>query len=998
MSEDAAFSTPEDCDPREPVPIIGIGASAGGLHALEQFFDDCPVQAGVAFVVVQHLSPSHESYMESLLARRNRMPVRMLKATSEIEPDHIYLIPPGSIMRLSGNHLVLTPRESGMFLPIDIFFESLAEERADRAVVVILSGTGSDGTRGAEAVNSVNGFVLAQEPGDASFEGMPQSVIRSGIVDDCLPANRLARRAVYRCGRPSPQGAETADGFETNEQRPIGQRGDKSALLDLLQRDSQINFNDYKQKTVDRRIDRRMKMAGIRTLGDYLALLQNDPSEIRRLIEDILIGVTSFFRDTDAFDAMERTVVPTIVDHLQDAEDARIWVAGCSTGQEAYSLAMLFLESFSKAGKEPRFRIFATDVNQNSLDRASNGLYPIAMVSDIGPRRLERFFLPDGENYRVTPELRRNLLFVRHDMLRDPPFTRLMLASSRNTLIYLKPQAQARALNLLRFSVQKGGYVFLGRSETLQDDRSDFKVIDNTSRIFQRSGRDRGHLFVQGPQALYPVAVPRKQTKLFADPVATLPRAETRNETTISQNDVRSAERVLMDHWTPPALLVDTRRQVHQFQGDLSRFLHTRTGGASLTLDSLLPEALCAVSDFLLGEVFAAGAVRVSEPIDHATGDRTHSLRIVAIPVVTEEDLRFVWLCFEQISDRTAVKGDLVRIDAELLTRNRIEQLERMLRANRANLQDTIEQLETSNEELQSTNEELMASNEELQSTNEELQSVNEEINTVNSEYHEKLNELKRLSGELESVLRGAGLSTIFLDEAQLVKRFSSGARAYFRLRTSDIGRPLSELSHSLLYSGLQDDVIEAMHNHEVVQREVLTDKDEFLRVRIVPYDMREGQPPRTVLTLTDITAYRTLQRLQRIIDALPAHIAVLNFDGTIALTNEAWNRFAIANGDTDLVSSGVGSNYLKVCVPLPTEALAGQQAALGDAARAHDGIRSVLEGTAPNFSMRYPCHSPEKKRWFFMTVAPVEGQEFGAVVSHVDITEWWLETIDGLD
>lgn len=971
------------------IPVIGIGASAGGLQALEEFFDACPPDAGAAFVVVQHLSPSHDSLMEGLLAKHNVMTVRMLKDSAPIEADHIYLIPPGSVMRLQGNMLQLTPRESGFFLPIDIFFESLARERGERSVVVILSGTGSDGTRGAEAVNAANGYVLAQSPEDAAFDGMPQSVIRSGIVDDCLPARALPPRCLELCVGDLP-GALVLDRPTASDRTGTAQGSDADALQDILFSHSGVDFQGYKQKTLDRRILRRLHSLGMDSLVSYVAFLKDDPAEAATLVKDLLIGVTSFFRDDNAFAVLETHVIPNIVKTLGRDEEARVWVPGCSTGEEAYSIAMLFMEAFERVGRVPAFRLFATDVNQASLDRASAGLYPATIVGEVGHDRLKTFFDVENDNYRVNADVRQHLVFARHDLLSNPPFTRLMLVSCRNTLIYFKPAAQERALHMLRFSVQKGGFVFLGRSETLIDAGQEFKVIDGPGKIFQRVQSGLAQSVGIGQASVAPV-VSQRRPHASAQPRSSAPFVPPAAPET-SQRNLRVAEQALLDHWVPPALLVDRKRTVLQFQGDVSAFLSTRSGAAHMTLDRLLPDALNSLGDLLIDEVFAAGAVRVSEPMDYALRDRSVTLRLCGIPVYQDGAPHLVYLCFEQLGARESAVKEPMRIDADLLSHNRIKHLEDMLRENRTNLQNAIEELETSNEELQSTNEELMASNEELQSTNEELQSVNEEINTVNAEYQRKLEELSRLSSELDSVLKGAGLATIFLDEAQRVIRFSSGARSYFRLRDADIGRPLSELTHSLRYTHLQDDIEEAMHSYEILERELVTDNEDFVRLRVVPYDLRPDKPPRTVLTLFDITAYRTLKRLQAVLDALPANVAVLNFDGCIAMTNAAWDRFAIANGDIELKHSGIGSNYLAACAP---DADTGVPATR-EAGEAHVGIKSVLEGAAPQFSMLYPCHSPEKKRWFYMTVSPVLGEEFGAVVSHVDVSEWRMEAFTG--
>lgn len=976
------------------VPVIGIGASAGGLQALEQFFNNCAAKTGVAFVVVQHLSPNHDSLMEGLLARNSSMPVQMLRKSVTIAPDHIYLIPPGHIMQLEGNTLILTPREPGVFLPIDIFFQSLAEERQDKAVAVILSGTGTDGTQGAQAIAAANGTILVQDPKDASFSGMPQSVVDSGLASECLPAVQLARRALNACKGIS-ESAQRVTGMPEHRSEGDAEFCDPaSELLSLLEQEGRIDFREYKQRTYDRRIQRRMDALKLSDLSNYVDYVRENPGEARRLLEDLLIGVTSFFRDEDAFLTLQRLVIPEIIANTDDKDELRVWVAGCSTGEEAYSIAMLLSEGFTDAGRTPSFRIFATDINQSAIDLASQGIFSKESVKVLPEDRITKFFSPHDAGFRVEPELRSHIVFACHDILHDPPFTRLSLASSRNMLIYLRPEAQERAIKSLRHAVKVGGYLFLGRSETLPSDRHDFKVVDGAAKIYQKIGVSEGLPPLSRNRISTSQSEKRQRSRKSHDQLQPRHVALTSRDGSeeLSPSELRTTERALLEHWAPPAILVDARRRVLQFQGDVSRFLRTRTGDATLALDDLLPDHLSAVADFVLAEALATGEVRVSEPVELVSDDKASSMQLVAVPVTLTRGTQLSYICFERRGEPDVSPAKLTKVDAQLLARRRVEQLERLLRENRVDLQNAVEGLETSNEELQSTNEELMASNEELQSANEELQSVNEELNTVNAEFQAKLQETSRLSDELDSVLKGAGVSTIFLDEAQLVRRFSPGARAFFRLRDSDIGRPLSELSHSLKYDRLHEDVVEAMQSLEVIVREVSTDTNETIKLCIVPVETRRGVARRTVLTLTDVSAYHTLKQLQSVVDALPQHIAVLRLDGTIALTNRAWNRFAIANGDSELQACGIGVNYLSVC---------GQSAERGpkrrpekdeDALRAYRGIRSVLEGTASTFSMRYPCHSNEVKRWFYMTVAPVQGEEFGAVVSHDDITEWWCE------
>ncbi|ARE38361.1 Chemotaxis protein methyltransferase [Rhodovulum sp. P5] len=975
--------------------MIGIGASAGGLSALETFFETCPCDSGAAFVVIQHLSPKHESLMADLLSRRTRMPVKMLDTDSKIEPDHVYLIPPGAVMRVEGDVLKLSPRSEVLSLPIDIFFASMAENFGENAIGIVLSGTGSDGTRGSIAINAAGGLVLIQDPEEAKFDGMPLSVRRAGVADEVLPAAKLAERAILHHEHPtdlSLRPAPDAGGSpEAPPVTPVQAESDAlEAIFDTLSDESGIDFRSYKSTTIMRRLGRRMQVRRVGSLRNYLDVLVNSAEELTALRRELLISVTRFFRDEESFKVLEERVIPRIVEGLSRHDTARVWVAGCSTGEEAYSIAMLLHEAFGAHTRTPQIKIFATDVNEDNLQFAAAGTYPSSIAAEVSPERLERFFTQDRETLTVSAELRQSLVFARHDLLADAPFTRMDLVSCRNTLIYFRRDAQERALKRLQYAVRHNGFLFLGNSESISATQNGFQSIDTTNKIFTRVSHDkRSGLDVSSGTA--PAAGFRSGAAQGTG------RQPMRHDTTEAAKRVEkglvvdTAMQALLDRWAPPSIIVNSRYEAVHFQGDLRPYMRTRSGKASLDLTRILPDTLAAVASVLARKAYETGAEVVSEPLEFKTDDTTRVVKVYASPVSDAGATTSVLLSFEPIHMAGETCSIPQQIDLAAVAQARIDILESQLDATRADLQSTIEELETSNEELQATNEELMASNEELQSSNEELQSVNEEINTVNAEYQEKVSLLNRLNGDLSSMIRAVGVATVFLDETLSITRFSPDACSVFKLRESDVGRPLEDIAHRLKYTTLIEDIHETIRTENRCEREVVGDDGELYRVRIVPYSIQTSGQRGAVLTIMNVTVYRDVARLQGIIDALPEHVAVLDFDGTIMLTNAAWTRFARANGDPNLNRSGPGANYLEICREANTCApdMEKCEDALS-AARAYEGVKEILEGSRATFSLEYPCHSPEQERWFYMTAAPVVGREFAAVVSHIEITSWF--------
>lgn len=956
----------------EPSFVVAIGASAGGLESLERFFKNCPADSGAAFVVIQHLSPDHKSMMHDLLSRYTSMKVKMVTDGMLVSANTVFLIPPGTIMRIASKRFQLTPKiPHFLTLPIDIFLSSLADDCGSKAVGVILSGTGSDGTRGAVALNAAGGLLMAQDPHDAKFDGMPSSVIGTGLVDAILPAEELGARLISHI-RNLPISLPAPD--QKHDRRIQLSVDDASeGIVQLLLQYSGIDFHDYKPATLIRRIERRMQVRHMKGLNEYLMLLEQDRDELATLRRELLIPVTSFFRDADAFSTLDHDAVSRIVSSVSSSEGIRVWVAGTSTGEEAYSIAMLFIEAFERERKWPNLKVFATDVSQQNIDFAAAGRYPESAAAELTPGRIERFFNASHGQYTVKPELRQCIVFARHNLLTDPPFTRMNLVSCRNLLIYFTNEAQKRALNRLQYSIQSHGYLFLGSSESLAGQSTGFSTIHSKHKLFQRTG--------QGQQSGFGPAISDSKSYVSATDKARRPLSAR-----IAANDgatVDDATVTLLNEYAPPSMLINDKHEVVHLFGKVQPYFRAREGSATLDLNRLLPDCIVPVATALLFKVAKEKERMVSDllrvPLENGS-IRTIRLGVRPMPAKTDEVI--LLLSFEELA--TISPDDQPEtVDVNVETVARMDVLERELVATRESLQATIEELETSNEELQATNEELMASNEELQSSNEELQSVNEELNTVNAEFQEKVLILNRVNADLDSMSKAVGVATIFVDGELNLTRFSPEATGIFRLREGDVGRPLEEITHVLKYPQLIDDLSNATRSDALFEKEVVAKDGRLFLVRLLPYGSSTKERSGAVATFIDISDFRDRKRLQDIIDALPEHIAVLDTAANIVMVNEGWNRFRRENTEGGRDESDIGKNYIDACKPID-----GTDKAY--ATHAAKGVKAVLNGSSSRFSMQYPCHSPTEKRWFVMNVSPIQGHGFGAVVSHTNITAWY--------
>ena len=825
--------------------VVGIGASAGGLRALEEFFENMPTDNGAAFVVIQHLSPDFKSLMKELLERRTRMEIYRVKDGMTLEPNSIYLIPPGKNLVVDNSQLRLSDQEErnrhGLNFPIDIFLESLAKNYADRGIGVILSGTGSDGTNGLRAINEAGGFALVQEPETAEFDGMPRTAIATGLVDQILSPKDLAQ-VIYQLVR-SP-----LDTLELTKYH--GNRLDSHKLqriASILAKYEQIDFSHYKTSTLSRRIHRRCLISGCNNLENYVRLLETSPEERNTLRHDLLISVTQFFRDRRAWEYLETTVVPKLIEQAKPGEEIRCWVTACATGEEAYSLAILLDEAVEKSDKQVRFKIFATDIDKEALEKATQGIYSETIANDIHPERLGRYFIPKDKSWQIIRKLREKLLFAPHDLTKDAGFTRMNLISCRNVLIYLQPQLQQQVLRNLHFSLLSKGVLFLGEAETLGDIEEEFKPLYKKGKIYQKRRDIRLPIPVKGIDKISRRFIPQLKPKEVSD--------------SHLEPLINEAFSHFLSEQKATCLLVDREyKLLHIFNNSLE-VLEFKTGRATMDVTKLIVSSLQLPLHTALHRAkrerrtVAYSGIRLWETED------SPSVNIKVTYQETNKLVRDFFTVFIQEEVRPQpVSGEPFEANTE--ASQRIMELEYELQQTRENLQAVIEELETTNEEQQATNEELTASNEELQSTNEELHSVNEELYTVNAEYQSKIEELTELNNDIDNLLRSTDIGVVFLDRDLRIRKFTPAATIAINFVEADIGRPLEHITHNLDCTDLLDLLERAIEQRQSVEKEVKLKKADFyLLMRVNPYLQEDGNLDGVVITFVDVDELKSVQK-----------------------------------------------------------------------------------------------------------------------------------------
>jgi two-component system, chemotaxis family, CheB/CheR fusion protein len=837
-------ATPHDDSTPHPV-VVGIGASAGGLKALQKFVEAVPADGGMAYVVIMHLDPERESRMGELLQDRSGIPVTQVSGPVVVEANRIYIIPPGHDLAMSGSTLGLRERgRRSEHAPVDLFFRTLAEAYGPDAVGVVLSGTGSDGTAGIRHIREAGGITVAQSPDEAEYDGMPAAAIATGSIDLVLPSARIPEEILRLRRQPSrlPQDASGAPDLEAGLAR----------VFSTLRTRTGHDFSLYKRSTILRRLDRRLCFNDASTLDDYLAILESSSAECQALLRDLLISVSSFFRDPAAFASLAAETA-ALFDGKTSEDTVRAWVAGCATGEEAYSVAMVLADHAATLSDPPRIQLFATDIDEKGYGWGRTGLYSAAAVAGMPDERVRRFFTKENGGYRVAKSLRELVLFAGHNVLHDPPFSRMDLISCRNLFIYLQPEAQERALETFRFALNPGGMLFLGVSESVGDSGRFEAIGDTAHRLYRRSTT--------------PYRVPPRLSS--ADPVRVNMADVGTAVTAASTGQAAPAARPrfsygalhlrMLDQYAPASVIVNERLDVMHLSSDAGRFLRLGEGAPSHNLLGLAREELGRALRTALHHAFDTGAPatrEVSMSVDG--GMRQVTVHVRPATVAGDGGGQYALIVFEAGTSTLGAPSDgagtelaprEVELDAEL------DRLRADLEATHATHDRTVEELQAVNEELRSINEEQKAATEELETGREEIQSINEELTTINQEHQSTIEELKRTNSDLQNLIESTEIGTVFLDRTARIRRFTPAAAAIFNFVVSDQGRLLSDITHRLDYARLRDDVTSVLASQERLEQEVTSHDGKCWIFRINPYRSFDGDADGVVLTFFDNTA-----------------------------------------------------------------------------------------------------------------------------------------------
>jgi len=854
-------------------PVVGIGASAGGLEALKKLFAAMPADSGAAFIVVPHLDPTHESLMVPLLAACTTIPVSETTPEALIEPNHVYVIPPNRYLSLADGRFLLDGPVERSQAVLDLFLRALAADQKDNAICVILSGTGAHGSQGVRAIKSQGGLTMAQEPGEAQFPDMPKNAIATEMVDVVCPVEKMPQALLHHLHHFAGVESATAVTDSLDE------------ILALLRAQGRLDFRSYCKRMLQRRIRRRMGLAHLKAMSDYLALLRSDPQEIKRLERDLTISVTRFFRDPGLFLELEKGVIPALVSGKADDEPIRIWVPGCATGEEAYSLGMLLLEALSAAGKRCPVKIFATDVDESGLDVARTGLYPHTIEADVSAVRLARFFHQTGSRaWRVAPVLREAVTFARHDILGDTPFSKMDLVSCRNLLIYLEPPMQRRVIQMFHFALNPDGCLILGPSETVGPDEALFQTVVKKWRVFRRIGR--GPASASGlPGTSLPFSGLR--------PLGGHPNPIRSEDEQIAHR----AEQALLARFAPASVVVRPKGQIVHFHGPTSLFLSQPTGKPTHDLFLMAPIGLRAKLRALMRKLTDTPARSVRATVSPTGNQRRIGVSAIRLPGPPDGEPLLLLAFDEEPSGRRspATSQETTFAPADSRLDDEVSLLREELQTRVGELQDANEDLKSSAEELISMNEEMQSANEELETSKEELQSLNEELTSVNSQLQDKVEALEQATGDMDNLLRSSEIAVLFLDRELLIRWFSPAIQPLISLIAGDVGRPLVDIALRVSDPDLLDDARSVLETLAPAPREIRDDRNRWWLRRIVPYCAADHRVDGVVITFTDIDAVKSAAAQVRRLDTvlMDSNDAVIVRDLAGRIT--AWNRAATA-------------------------------------------------------------------------------------------------------
>jgi two-component system CheB/CheR fusion protein len=832
-------------------PIVGIGASAGGLEALEQFFQNMPKDNGMAFVVIQHLDPTHIGIMPELLQRTTTMKVFQATDRLKVKPNAVYVIPPNKSMSLLNGalHLFDPVELRGLRLPIDVFFRSLADDRQDKSIGIILSGMGSDGSLGLKSIKEKNGIVLVQDPATAKFDSMPHSAIEAVIVDIVAPAEELpAKLIAYLKYFPKTK---------SDPDLEIKNKGNLEKIIILIRELTGHDFSLYKKNTLFRRIERRKGIHQIDKIQNYVRFLQENPKEVEILFKELLIGVTSFFRDIEVWKKLKDSVLPLMIEKMSDGQVMRAWVAGCSTGEEAYSLAIVFKEAMEKIKmtKKLSFQIFATDLDHEAIEKARKGSYSKNIAADVSPERLSHYFTVEDEGYRVNSIIREMVVFAHQNVIKDPPFTKLDIISCRNMLIYMEPELQGKIIGLFNYCLNPGGVLILGTAETLGVHSDDFKEIDAKLKVFNRSSKITLHEITDFPSSFYHNRLVVSENKMLQKS---------------AENIQAVTDQILLQRFAPASVLVNGKGDIVYITGHTGKYLEPVAGKANWNIHVMAREGLRQA----LPNAFRKTLLNF-DPV-----------KIRNIKLGTDKDTLFVDVTVQRIENPDSIRGmtivvftdvpplvgyDLVNPKSGKHTSSgRMKELEVELQRSYEELQSIREEMQTSQEELKSTNEELQSTNEELTTSKEEMQSLNEELQTVNIEQQSKVSDYVRANDDMKNLLNSIDVATLFLDKELNIRRFTDQLTKIFKLRVADIGRPFTDLVTNLQYPEIENDALEVIKSLISIETPIETNDGRWFNVRIMPYRTLDDRIDGLVITFTDITVAKKLEiELKEANDAL---------------------------------------------------------------------------------------------------------------------------------
>ena len=820
--------------------VIGIGASAGGLEALQQFFSYMPPNSGLSFVVVQHLSPDYKSLMADILGKHTEMSVCQAENHMAVEPDTVYLIPPKKYMTIKDGRLILSEAPGSLNHPIDAFFASLAAEKREHSIAVVLSGTGSDGTNGVKMVKEHGGLVIAQAPESAKFDGMPRSVINTGLADFVLSPEEIAEEILNFSNTPVLLRPLRGDSLLTDDDSLFSEEETLSHIYTILKNASGIDFTYYKRSTILRRIERRMLVTHTSSLPEFARLLGDSQEEVNTLVKEILIGVTNFFRDPAFFEKLKYNAIYKIVERAKEDEPIRVWSAGCSTGEEAYSIAILFQEVMDELQVKRDVKIFATDVDSRAIEQAGKGIFSENIIDDVTPDRLAKFFLKVGDQYHISKSIRRMIVFATHNMFSDPPFGKLDLISCRNVMIYFQPVMRRGLFAIFHSALKNGGFLFLGKSETAGEYVNLFKPVCSAEKIYLHKAEGK--------------------VEDLAPPTFNIPNIQNISLKNIhagmsqnSESAVESRYTRFLERHLPASVVLSENDTVLHFFGSYSDYLTLAPGKATLNFFQMLCKDLSLVASTAVSRCRTEHtAITYTDiAVDTPSGRKVINLLVEPIPG-QEGDDELVSVLFLESGAPEEAGGVVEKYDLDATAARRISDLEREFQVSQNDLRSTIQRLETVNGELQAANEELLTANEELQSSTEELQSVNEELYTVNTEHQLKLDELTTMTNDLSNFLSSTMIGILFVDGDLNIRKFTEYVGREFQLMEHDVGRPIQIFAHSFPDEAIESDCRTVLRDLVSIDREVTAMNGRFYTLRIAPYRTTENSIRGLVITIID--------------------------------------------------------------------------------------------------------------------------------------------------